>query len=111
VTPGHWDGAIKAAQVTLPGAFPNLGVVHTRFGSGTIRAGFNGGTTENTQAAGNISTTTGTVRLGQNYTASASWDGHLAEIVFYASYLSTADLNTIGAAFATVTGTTWATVT
>ena len=110
VTPGHWDGAIKQAQVTLPGAFPNTGVVHTRFGSGTIYAGFNGGT-EASQAAGNISTTTGAVRLGQNYTAGASWDGHLSEIVFYNAYLSTADLNTIGAALADVTGTTWTTVT
>lgn len=75
-----------------------------------LKSWVNGGTAAST-ASGNISTTTGTMRMGASYNAGVFYNGYSSEILLFNTALPAAALNTLGPNMAARAGTSWSAVT
>lgn len=105
---GHYTSIYNnpTAALTPPETLVGL----HRFGGGTINVYKNGGTPGQLTSVGNISATTGTMRLGQSF-SSVWFQGSLSEIFFFNTEISAADANLICPSVAANVGVTWSNVT
>lgn len=86
----QWDGAEKKAQESI--STGGWALIQARYDGTNIRLKVNSGSVQ-TAAAGNISTTTGTIRCGYNVTT--AFNGRMADIGLLASAGSDADFDDI----------------
>lgn len=104
---GHWFGA--GHEATVSATFPSVHVGAHTFDSVNIRAWLEGGAASTTAYTNPVQTLTGTVAIGM-VSGTQAMDGTVAEIIFYNSALSNADIDSVGGSMATYAGLTWTAV-
>lgn len=103
--PNHYSGAYGGPTIST--SFPVTNVFVHKYDGANV-SGHIGGGAGSSAAVGNVGSVSGTAQMGLG--ASAYFNGNIPELIAYASALSKADLNTLGANLASYYGTSWTTI-
>lgn len=103
--PNHYSGAYGGPTIST--SFPVTNVFVHKYDGANV-SGHIGGGAGSSAAVGNVASVSGTAQMGLG--ASAYFNGNIPELIAYASALSKADLNTLGANLASYYGTSWTTI-